>query len=241
MNSQQAQEVLQLHRPGLLADPELAEAFKQLKQDPALHDWFSRQQAFHARMQKALRQPAPPADLKARILIGHVGPQRMSWWRRPEILAIAATVVLLLALAAVWFAPHAGGRAADYRARMAKTALRQYSMDLVTNNLDSIRGFLSQHGSPVDDGLNPKLSQLPILGCAVLKWENQPVSMVCFGSGKKGLVWLFVVNEKALPGKSGERPEFRQVGKLATYLWNRQGKTYLLGTIGDPEQLQRYL
>ena len=54
-----------------------------------------------------------------------------------------------------------------------------------------------------------------LLGCGVLKWQDQPVAMVCFRTGKplapgaKSDLFLFVIDRKSLPDlRATTVPEF---------------------------------
>jgi len=243
MNSAQAKDVLRLYRPGTddERDAETAAALALAGSDPELKSWFAGQQGFNAGVREQLHRIEPPAGLRERILAGHRRALVHVWWRRPELLAIAAAIVVVIGLVSLRM-PHGQNTIASYRTRMAKFALREYSMNLVTNDLGEIRAYLKQHGAPADYVLRPPVAKLPGVGCALLKWQNQPVSLVCFRLGKQDLLWLFVIDRQSLPDASStERPVFQQVGKLATATWSGQGKTYLLGLIGDQKDIQEYL
>jgi hypothetical protein len=243
MNSAQAKDVLRLYRPGTddERDAEAAAALALAGSDPELKSWFSGQQGFNAGVREQLHRIEPPASLREQILAGHRRTLVRVWWRRPELLAIAAAIVVVISLASFRMS-HGQDTIASYRTRMAKFALREYSMNLVTNNLGEIRAYLKQHGAPADYVLTPPVAKLPGVGCALLKWQNQPVSLVCFRLGKQDLLWLFVIDRQSLPdAPSTEWPVFQQVGKLATATWTGQGKTYLLGVIGDQKDIQEYL
>lgn len=246
MNSQRAKEVLISYRPGLEnpADPETAAALDLVKKDLELAHWFNNQQAFHSAARQAFHNLPAPAELKDKIL--HQSPRSsppILWLNRFESLAAAAVVVLLLSLAVFWMQPDEEERKlADYRARMAKFALREYRMDLVTNDLSQIRAFLANRGAPAGYVLSPRLQKLPGLGCAALKWQDQPVSLICFRLGEEDLVWLFVTPQSTVqdPPPSSD-PHYQAVGKLMTASWTYQGMTYLLAVVGDQSLLQRYL
>jgi uncharacterized membrane protein YbaN (DUF454 family) len=244
MNNQQAKQTLVLYRPGAQSEPdeEMTAALAQTAKSPELDQWFVRQRAFNGVIQGRLRGLNPPADLKDRILAQRLPAKGIVWWRRPQMLALAASIVLLLALTGYWINPRPDNDFAAYRARMAKTALREYRMDMVSSDLQQIGTFLAQHGSPSDYALSPELKRLPGLGCALLKWQSQPVSMICFRKGQAERLWLFVTTQAAL-GHAPATPKaaFAQVGRLGTATWSQDGKTYLLAGIGNPQLLRKYL
>lgn len=245
MNSQRAKDILISYRPGLSdpADPDTAAALDWLERDAELARWFEHQQAFHAATRQAFRNMAVPENLKDKILPkSHPPRSKILWFNRFEFLAAAAAVVLLLSLAVFWIQPDENRKLADYRARMAKFALRDYRMDLVTNDLNQIREFLANRGAPADYHLSPPLQKLPGVGCAFLKWQNQPVSLICFRLGEQDLVWLFVTPQSTVQDPPpSTNPQYQTVGKLMTASWTEQGKTYLLAVIGDKNLLQSFL
>jgi hypothetical protein len=245
MNSQQAKEILELYRTGVTDenDPEWVSALEQAKRDPELGGWFEAQRTFNDSIRSKLRQIKPPADLRDRILANRARAKVIVvWWRRPEILAAAAALVILVSLAAFWLSTPGTSNLDAYQIRMAKAALRPYNMDVVTNDLDQIRAYLAKNGAPGDYVLSEGLMKLPGVGCARLKWNNQPVSMVCFQLGKHDLLWLFVVNNTALRNSPiSARPELHSVGKLMTATWRRDGNTYFMGAIGNQELIRKFL
>lgn len=244
MNNLDAKEVLKTYRPGVddENDPDIIRALTLVRQDPNLAQWHEQQQAFNAGVRETLRRIEPPAGLKEKILAGQFHPKAVLWWRRPELLAIAAAIAILIGLAVYWIPSSDQNTLATYRSRMARFALREYRMNLVTNDLNRIRSYLAEQGAPADYTLNPELEKLPGVGCALLKWQNQPVSLICFRLGRDDLLWLFVTDRTSVPGApSTAAPQYDQVGKLATATWSSQGKTYLLGVIGDQQTLQKYL
>jgi hypothetical protein len=70
-----------------------------------------------------------------------------------------------------------------------------------------------------------------------LTWQSQPVSMICFTSGKAGKtknpdLFLFVMDQKAVPDPTSANGEIVPVSKLSTVAWAQNGKLYLLGALG---------
>src|SRR5208337_4460806 len=72
-------------------------------------------------------------------------------------------------------------------------------------------------------------------GCAVLTWQAQPVSMLCFGKNGKTDLWLFVVDRQALPdGPEDSVPHCELVNSRMTASWTKGGRIYFL--VGDEGQ-----
>ncbi|HEY0457390.1 MAG TPA: hypothetical protein VGE41_13545 [Verrucomicrobiae bacterium] len=241
MTSAQAKEILLLHRPDSpVDDPQMAEALRQVERDPELAAWFERHKAFQSSVSKQFQKIAPPALLKDRILaeqkiIRPVWLQRWAW------LAAAAAIIVL---GIVWGKVFHGGepdRFTDYRNRMISSALRQYRMDIKTNDLQSVTQYLAQHGAPADYQLTSGLKQLTVAGGGKLQWRGTPVSMVCFKKANEQMLFLFVVHTTALKGApSGSNPEVQQVNKLMTASWTQNGRTYLLAGEENSEEIKKF-
>src|SRR3989442_12840894 len=100
---------------------------------------------------------------------------------------------------------------------MVRTALRPYSLSMVTNDLNQIRRFLSDNQAHGDFITSKALEQLPGDGCALLSWQGQRVSLVCFDLGNHNDLFLFVAHRSAVRGApSSALPQFVKVKKLMT-------------------------
>lgn len=245
---EQAKEILSMARPGH-ADPEDAdqqEALRLAALDPELRRWWEEHQRLDASLRTALHSIPVPARLADRIVAGRPSatrrfplpfprPRRWHW-------GLAAAAVLALAAWLIWLSFPAAPRFPVYRDRMARAALRDYRMDLQTNNLAAVQRYLAQRGAPAEYALSPPLQALPGLGCGVLRWQNQPVSMICFDRGGGQLLWLFVAPRGAVAGApAGREPVFGSVGRLTTAAWSEGPLCYLLATVGEQPILERYL
>src|SRR5262249_9158959 len=147
--------------------------------------------AFHEAVRQKLQQIPVPEDLP-RAIMAHCAPVlgngaladdkiiRPRWWWGPVWLAAAASIALLLGLAIVWLRAHRAERFADFRARMVRTAARQYRMDILTNKLTVVQQYLRKRGAPADFAVTNGLEKLYVTGGVFERWRNHPVSMVCF-------------------------------------------------------------
>jgi hypothetical protein len=247
MTPDQAKQTLLLFRPGTAdaQDPQIAEALELARQDPDLGVWFENHRAFQQAMRRKFRQIEPPAHLKASLLIrdavrpGVVAPRL--WWRQPLLLALAAALVLLLGIAVLWLASPHHDQFANYRARMVSTALREYRMDLITNDMRQVRQFLASRGAPANYEVTPGLEKLQLTGAGFLRWRNEPVSMVCFNRGDNQMLFLFVMNRSALKDPPAETPDLATIANLTTASWSRGDKTYLLAGPDEPGFKTKYL
>ena len=249
MNRDQAQATLRLYRPGSADahDPDFAEALELAQGDTQLGRWFVDHCATYGTLQDRLKQIAIPAGLKEQILAEQTAPLKVvaiprSSWLKP-VLAIAAAVILLLSIASLWL-PRGTDNESTYRNRMVSTALRNYGMDIETNDLVQIRAFLALKNAPADYALPTELQKLECVGAMVLRWQDRPVSMICFRTGRPLAAgettdfFFFVTDRGSLAEGS---PSLKQVNKLMTASWAEGDKFYLLATHGDEEFLRKFL
>jgi hypothetical protein len=242
VNSTEAKRILIAHRPGRDSanDPDIVAALEQARRDPALAQWWQQQQAFHASMKKGFGEIPVPEELRGRIR-QHAKVVPFPWWQQPQAWAAAAAVVLLIGLAAIfWKSGAPEGTFSTFRSRMVRNVLRQYRMDIQTNDMASIRQFLAAKNAPADYKLSSKLAQLPPMGAGVISWQTSRASMVCLDAGPTGTAFLFVVNRADVKKPPGASPEFAQVNKLMTASWVEGEKVYLLAFPGEAETFKKF-
>ena len=244
MNSAQAKQILMRHPPSVTADPadrELTEALGLLKREPDLLQWWETQRKFDNDARAAFRDIPVPAGLARRIVAGQKVIPLKSWWQKPWALGIAAALALMLTGWFFWSDSAAQGEFSAFQIRMARSAVRDYRMDMQSADLTEIRQFLAARQFPADYTLNPKLQKLPGLGCGAIRWQDHAVSMVCFDRGQNQLLWLFVADAAAIHGApSTAKPTFEALGKLTTASWVEDGKLYLLALQGERSELEAY-
>ena len=233
MTSLEAKKILLAHRPGgaTAQDADVVAALRETGRDPALQEWWRQQQSFHAAMERAFAKMPVPAGLREQVLArAKIIP--FPWWRRPKVWAAAAAIVLLLGLAALLWKPAPNGSFETFRSRMVRSVLRQYRMDIQTNDLASIRQFLATNDAPADFTLPRGLAQLPPVGAGVLSWQAGHASMVCLDSGAQGTLFLFIAEGSAVRKPPSTAREFAQVSQLMTVSWTDGGKVYVLAGTG---------
>jgi hypothetical protein len=250
MTSRDAKQILALFRPGTAdeSDPYFMEARKLPETDPEMARWF----AAHCESYRALRQKFDaipvPSGLKEQILSEHKISRSVFRPNWRNALALAAGVVLLLGIGIHSWRAHLPGRYLAYRKRMTENALRSYSMDFLANDAAQIRGYLRTRNAPVDFSLPAGLKNATLVGCVVSHWQGNPVSMICYKSGRplspgdQSDLWLFITDIKSVvnPPPSAD-PVFARVNKASTASWSDGNKIYLLAAVGDEAFLHRYL
>jgi hypothetical protein len=111
---------------------------------------------------------------------------------------------------------------------------------MVTSNLAEIRQYLADNQGHADYTVPKPMQELSGVGCAVLKWRNKKVSLVCLREPTKSDLYLFVIDRSEVTDPpSGNRPEFRAVGRLMSASWSKGDKAYVLA--GEESILHRLL
>lgn len=182
MNNAEAKFILQGYRPSGAdaGDETFGAAIEQAGRDPALGEWFGRQQAFDSAISAKLQQITPPADLRAAILAGGrvtaASLPRRAWWAQPVWLAAAASVAILFAMTlALWprsalafenFAVADARNSANHGGHGHETGELQATLN---NPATSLTGKL-----PID------YAKLHDQGCRMVQFQGRDVLEVCF-------------------------------------------------------------
>jgi hypothetical protein len=214
-----AKEALLRTRPWApdLEDEELA------KETP--REVYQRQSEFNARVHDELARVPVPTALRDQILARRKFVRVSNWRRAAPLLAIAAAVALIAVGSSSWLRPKEDLTIAGFRSRMSGFAIREYSMDWLTNDLSVLKQRLAEKGTPAQFTLPGALAAVPLKGGKSFTWQGKPVSMVCFNWSPTEILYLFVLGETlADPNALQSRP----VKSLNTITWEADGKTFLL-------------
>jgi len=248
VNSEQAKDVLLLYRPGTDdgQDPEIAQAIEVTKRDPELAAWFAQHCAFQEAATGAFQRIPVPEGLREQILSERKAHFNLGFKKPLAVLAVAmAAVVVSLSIAHFHSRPSENNEFANFRTRMASMILRTYSnsqMDLVTNNMEAIRGYLASNRGHAGYSLPPQLAQATSTGCAILPWHGKRVSMVCMNSGRNRApmtpdLFLFIIDRSALENAPESSPQKVLVNGLASASWSSGDSTYVLLASADASPL----
>ncbi len=243
MSPHEAKEILLLYRPGTADadDPEVSRAIEVARADPELGAWFRQHCQFQQAMRAKFREIEPPAHLKTALLAPANVIKPQPWWSNTRWLAAAAAVLFLLGLAGVWLQQGAPERLSNFQDRMVATAIREDRMDIVTNDMQQVRGYLARSGGPADYDIPQGLASLQLTGGGLLRWRSKPVSMVCFDRGDTQMLFLFVINRNAVKDPPPETPVPGTSHDLATVSWTKGDKTYVLAGPQEPNFAKKYL
>jgi hypothetical protein len=184
MNNAEAKFILQGYRPNGAdaGDPTFGAAIEQAGKDPALGEWFAREQAFDRAISAKLEQIMPPADLRAAILAGGrvtaagAGAARRSWWMHPVWLGAAASVAILLALAlALW--PRSAVAFESFAVADARNSAVHGGHGHETGELQAM---LNNPATPLTGKLPIDYAALHDKGCRMVQFEGRDVLEICF-------------------------------------------------------------
>ena len=240
MTHAEAKQILLLYRPGIDDnEPEIREALRFAETDAELKAWLEGHKEFQRAAKQKFQKISVPENLRTKILTQQkiVRPQ---FAFRNVALAIAAIVVLFLGLT-VLFYPKNSNRFAEYESRMVRGVLREYHMDLVTNDLSQIRLSMAAHGAPSEFALPRGLEKLQVVGGGALKWRSNPVTMVCFNRGDGQMLFFFVLDRAAVKDSPEKTPQIRTINRLQSASWTRGDKIYVLAGPEEPNFAQKYL
>jgi hypothetical protein len=182
MNNAEAKFILQGYRSNGLdaTDATFCAAVEQAGKDPALGEWFARQQAFDRAVSAKLEQITPPADLRAAILAGGrvtaAGAPRRTWWAHPAWLAAAASVAILLAVSlALW--PRS---AVAFENFIATDAANSSTHGGHGHETGEFQAMLGNPAIPLTGRLPIDYATLHDKGCRMVKFQGRDVLEVCF-------------------------------------------------------------
>ncbi len=242
MTRREAQEILLSCRPGRepVDDPQVAAALELTRTDPELAAWYEQHRAWDAGIREKMRSIAVPGDLKYEILSGRKivkGPGL--WWnRRAALLAAAAAIAVVLTLAGMFQKRPRSmpDTFAEFRRNVIATAVREYKMDLQTNDVNRIRAYLGSRGAPSNYVAPAGTDKLKLVGCGVLNWKRTPVSMVCFEDRRENGIWLFAIKATHWKDRPGNQPTFERVFSCPSASWSDGEMVYVLA--GDTKEAE---
>jgi hypothetical protein len=185
MNNTEAKFILQAYRPGGAdaGDPTFSAALEQARIDPELNAWFAREQAFDAAVGKKLCAAEVPSGLREAILAGGrvtafpVRPR--AWWRRPDLLAAAAGIAILLSVGLTLWPRRAAGSVNLTDWVLDDAAHEERHGGHGAGN-DTLRALLAQPDTPLAHGVRIDFDALKRSGCRTLQVGGRDVLEVCF-------------------------------------------------------------
>jgi hypothetical protein len=261
MNRDEAKLILQSYRPGGqdAADSHFAEALALAKIDSDLAAWFAAEQKFDARVSGGLQKVRVPAQLKKEIRARQKKSQSPKesflskslisiWWRNlflrqsPVAWGFAALILVVLSLTIFWKKPDASF--VNYSTQMVNTAMiDKHHIDAKADDAKQALAWLSAHRGENNLVLPPTfISKNGSVGCRVLDWHGQKISMLCYILKNSAHVDVFVAEANMFPdAPTQDQPQFASRGGMPTASWTHDGKVYLAVSHSDETILKNLL
>jgi anti-sigma factor RsiW len=245
VNNDEAKLILSAYRPGGedANDARFAEALAQAGRDPELAAWFKEQRRFDSAISDALEAVPPPGDLRAKILAGGRVSRSQVWSTPRRILALAAGIVLLAALAGIWFNRSAG---LDRWQRDALAIIPMFGtgaehFDLENKDPSVLQQWLQTQNAPAPDAMPVALQTLPALGCKTIRSGGHAVSIICFQMRTGEFIHLVVTEQGTLSRPPPSAPRFVQEDGWRTASWSAHGRAYMLATKASERELREVM
>jgi hypothetical protein len=243
MNNAEAKFILQGYRPNGADAPDatFAAALAQAQKDPALAEWFAKQQAFDAAVSAKLGHIAAPADLRAAILAGGrvtaAGVPARSWWNRPAWMAMAAGVAVMFAAGlALW--PKQAVAFNEFALADAKLSSTHGGMG---GPIDTLQAILSQPNTKLGQKLPLDYAALHGTGCRTVAFQGRDVLEVCFS---RNGAWFHCYIAKAadFPGLGlGSTPTLADKGGASIASWIDAGHVIVVVSKAGRKDLEALL
>lgn len=246
MNREEAKYILRAFRVGGqdAHDPLFREALELLKLDQELAEWYAQELALDTRLANKIHAFRVPPDLKTQLLAVRKIVRPVAWWRKPAWMAAAAAAVVLLAsLASLWLvSKHNHATLVEFREAMVQASLKSdHHVEAMDLDPQQVQQWLAGRGGNPDFILPAGLRDRSRLGCRVLEWRGQKVSLLCFRLDDDKHVDVFVISESDLSRALRSTPEFAPQGEVMTAAWLRDGKVYLMAGRVAKTELERLL
>jgi hypothetical protein len=244
MDEQEARLILQSYAPGAERhNPEVAAALEAAARNPELAGWFAEEQAFDRAVAAHLEAVPAPFGLKTRILAQLAPPPAASrpWSLAVKLAGVAALLFLLVQVVSFFRPPASEARVSNYAQEMVSFIRLGGALDMESHDLGKIEAWLSQKNA-APQFVPPNLASLRPLGCRLLSFRGQTVTLICFQQGPDRLAHLFVVDRAALPRlKPGDAVILQREGDWTTATWAEKDRVYMIAAQGDETAVQPYL
>ena len=246
MDEQEARSILSLCRASDagIDDARLEEAMRKTEADPELARWWNEEQELDRIIASKLAVTHVPAGLRERVSSKvEIRPHTIRpIWSRGILLA-AASIVALAVLFSSWRGPfQPAASMADYRDEMVSFIKVAPNLELESPELTRLKDFLANAEAPASFTVPGRLQQYEPLGCRVLRFRGENVSLVCFKLGGDKLAHLFVTTAKTVrTGGRASAPVYEAREEWMTATWTEGDQAYLLTVKGDQAALEKFL
>jgi hypothetical protein len=243
MNNEEAKFILQGYRPnGTDAnDAAFRAALDQVGRDPALRDWFARQQAFDAAVSAKLGEVPAPAGLREAILAGGrvtaSDTAKAGWWRSPVMFAAAAGIAVVFATSLALWPKEAAADTALAEHVLADAA--QAGTHMGFHGTESLQAMLGDPANRLSRGLPIDFDALRKAGCRTVTFEGREVLEVCFNRG--GIWFHAYIGRRADFPAIASSPAFVDREGRSVASWADDAHVYLVASKTGRAALERLL
>ncbi len=245
MNNTEAKFILQGYRPNGAdaGDATFCAAVEQARADPALGEWFAREQAFDAAISAKLGEVAPPADLRAAILAGGrvtaADTTQRSWWNRPVWMAAAASIAVIFAAGvALW--PRQALAFDDFVYVDAGLGATHGHGDRGADT-NALQWALSQPTLRLGDPMPAEFARLEAGGCRTIDYRGHEVLEVCFN---RNGAWFhcYIARVADFPELAlGAKPVLEDKGSGCLAMWSDSRNVIVVVSRGGRKNLEALL
>ena len=250
MTIEEAKKILHAYRPdgADASDPVFGEALELARNDPALAEWFAKQQSFDAAMSADYDEVPAPAGLRDNILAAAMAAapvtSRPSWWRRPLSLGLAAAACVAvifsasLALRPKPKLPAAQSFLAEFAVKDAQHPKTHGGHGDETAELNrELKLPTTKLGQP----LKLDFATLRSTGCRTLNVEGRDVLEVCFKRNGIGL-HCYIARQNDFPSLTAPtKPEISEKPEACIASWADATNLYIVVTAPDRAALEKLL
>ncbi|MGI8889956.1 MAG: hypothetical protein ACR2G0_04130 [Chthoniobacterales bacterium] len=244
MDEKEVRAFLSLARAGAEEDDQrIAEARRRAERDPELHTWWQDEKAIDQAIGAKLAEVQIPPSLKARLAGGTESiPHPRRNWTRVALLA-AAVIMALAVFFGSWRGPfQPASSLGDYTDEMVAFIKVAPNLELDSGEMAHLKSYLAQAQAPSNFTLPASLQRYEPLGCRVLRFRGQDVSLICFKIGEGRIAHLFLIDASAMPvSDSSSSPLLAQKGEWTTAMWKQGEEVYLLTVQGDQSVIREFL
>jgi hypothetical protein len=242
MTKEEAKKILAAYRPGDQdrLESDFAEALQETARDAELARWFAEEREFDRTVAAHLKSLPVPFGLKTRILASKA-PRSATKSRWVAALAAAAALFLLAQLINIWrgSGQHYGSLS-DYQQEMISFVKLPPPLEFESLEIDPIKQWIAGRKAPLAD-IPPGVAAVETMGCRILSFRGNPVTLICFCHGQT-VAHLLMVDRSALAAvKPRHPPVLTTQGDWTIATWADQHYACMLAVHDRPAAARRYL
>lgn len=240
MDNQEAKFILRAYRPNGAdaANSQFSEALEQSRRDPALGEWFEREQKLDRVVAEKLRAVAPPLGLRNTILTGaRVSSPSRSVWHQPTWMGLAAAAVIAVGTALGW--PRLQARVeADKAAAWAMDDTLHGQHGGAGEAVAKLESFLGNSSTRLAGATLPVTpEQLRATGCRTIRFGGRDVAEICFVHAGTEYHLYVMTGAPRLPAS----PKILEQPGAAAAAWSDGHYGYILATAAGTSALKALL